>query len=125
MRDADCSSAASRLDLVSASRRAPVRVCTMRVTAPIRNGTPTVSVTWRPAVSLTPSTNVPLELPTSSISMSAPIARLAWWRDTEPESTTISHLLARPIVSVPVPGNGTTWSAAPSITSITRSPNGG
>ena len=30
----------------------------------------------------------------------------------------------RPIVSVPVPGSGTTWSEAPSMTSSTRSPNG-
>src|SRR5688572_18553387 len=37
---------------------------------------------------------------------------------------TTSHLLARPIVSVPAPGSGITWSAAPSITSRTRSPNG-
>src|SRR5215210_6157580 len=37
---------------------------------------------------------------------------------------TTSHLLARPIVSVPALGSGMTWSAAPSITSSTRSPNG-
>src|SRR5262249_23042216 len=35
-----------------------------------------------------------------------------------------SHLLARPIVNVPAAGSGTTCSAAPSITSSTRSPNG-
>ena len=42
IRDADCSSAASRLDLVVVSRREPARVCTISVTAPTRNGTPTV-----------------------------------------------------------------------------------
>src|SRR4051812_12890555 len=124
IRDADCSSEDRRLDSVAVSRREPARVCTISVTAPTKNGTPTVSRIGRCAGSFTPSTNVPFELPTSSIWMSVPIVRLAWWRDTDPESITTSHLLARPIVSVPPPGSGITWRAAPSITSSTRSPNG-
>ena len=52
------------------------------------------------------------------------IVIFAWWRDTEPESIETSHFCERPTVNVPVPGSGTTWSDAPSITSSTRSPNG-
>ena len=81
------------------------------ISAAIRNGTPMVSLTLWLAGSLAPSTNVPFELPTSSTSTSTDTTRFAWWRDTEPESITTSHLLARPIVSVPLAGSGITWSA--------------
>src|SRR4051812_39218557 len=124
IRAADCSRAASWLAFAAISRRDPARFWTITVTAPTRKGTPIVNFVGELGASFVLSTVVPFELPTSSILTSGPSSKFAWWRDTEPESITTSHLLARPIVSVPAPGSGTTCSAAPSITSNTRSPNG-
>jgi hypothetical protein len=67
MRAADCSSAASWLDFAAVSRRDPARFCTISVTAPTRNGTPIVSFAGVLGGSLTLSTVVPFELPTSAI----------------------------------------------------------